>query len=167
MFCKSRSNNKRKKWQYQFKYYLSNINLMEMTDRYDTFLQRNVCDKILNASMEVFISSWHTHINSEVGPSRQGRNKLKTYRVYKKSYETEEYVKSRMSKNQRSALAKLRCGVAPIRLETGRYENIQKNLTFKIPFYLVLPIVLSFGAHAFFYLGTIRRFSWNDTTVSQ
>jgi hypothetical protein len=36
----------------------------------------------------------------------------------------------------------------------------------KIPFYLVPPIVFSFRAHAFFYLGTIRRFSWNDTTVS-
>jgi hypothetical protein len=32
---------------------------------------------------------------------------------------------------------------------------------FKIPFYLFLPIVFSF-----FYLGTIRRFSWNYTTVS-
>jgi hypothetical protein len=37
---------------------------------------------------------------------------------------------------------------------------------FKIPFYLVPPIVFSFRAHAFFYLGTIRRFSWNSTTVS-
>jgi hypothetical protein len=37
---------------------------------------------------------------------------------------------------------------------------------FNIPFYLVPPIVFSFRAHAFFYLGTIRRFSWNGTTVS-
>ena len=27
----------------------------------------------------------------------------------------------------RSAFAKFRCGVAPIRLETGRYENIPEN----------------------------------------
>jgi hypothetical protein len=37
---------------------------------------------------------------------------------------------------------------------------------FKIPFYLVPPIVFSFMAHTFFYLGTIFRFSWNDTTGS-
>jgi hypothetical protein len=37
---------------------------------------------------------------------------------------------------------------------------------FKIPFYLVLPIVFSFRAHAFFYLGTICHFSWNGTYVS-
>jgi hypothetical protein len=35
---------------------------------------------------------------------------------------------------------------------------------FKISFYSVQPIVFSFRAH--FYLGTIRRFSWNDTPVS-
>jgi hypothetical protein len=37
---------------------------------------------------------------------------------------------------------------------------------FKIPFYLVPPIVFSFRAKTLFYLGTIRRFSWNGTTVS-
>jgi hypothetical protein len=37
---------------------------------------------------------------------------------------------------------------------------------FKIPFYLVPPIVFSFRAKAFFYLGTIPCFSWNGTTVS-
>ena len=29
-----------------------------------------------------------------------------------------------MSRTRRSALAKFRCGVAPLRLETGRYERI-------------------------------------------
>ena len=29
-----------------------------------------------------------------------------------------------MSRAQRSSLAKFRCGVAPLRLETGRYENL-------------------------------------------
>jgi hypothetical protein len=37
---------------------------------------------------------------------------------------------------------------------------------FKISFYIVPPIVVSLRAHAFYYLGTIRRFSWNDTEVS-
>jgi hypothetical protein len=38
---------------------------------------------------------------------------------------------------------------------------------FKIPFYLVPPIVFSSRAKAFFYSGTIRRgFAWNGTTVS-
>jgi hypothetical protein len=37
---------------------------------------------------------------------------------------------------------------------------------FKIQIYLVPPIVFSFRAKAFYYLGTIRRFSRNGTTVS-
>jgi hypothetical protein len=37
---------------------------------------------------------------------------------------------------------------------------------FKIPFYLVLPIVFSFRAHTWFYLGTTYRLSWNGTHVS-
>jgi hypothetical protein len=51
-----------------------------------------------------------------------------------------------------------------------RQQNSEKlcNLRspFKIPFYLVPPIVFSFRAKAFFYLGTIHRFLWNGTTVS-
>ena len=41
------------------------------------------------------------------------------------SYETEAYIKCHvMSRTRRSALAKFRCGVAPLRIETGRYEMI-------------------------------------------
>jgi hypothetical protein len=37
---------------------------------------------------------------------------------------------------------------------------------FKIPFYSVPPIVFSFRAHVFFYLGTIRRLSWYGSKMS-
>jgi hypothetical protein len=45
-----------------------------------------------------------------------------------------------------------------------RLHNLRSP--FKNPFYLSPPIVFSFSAHAVFYLGTIRRFSWNGTTMS-
>ena len=35
-----------------------------------------------------------------------------------------------MIRSHRSALAKFRCGVAPIRSETGRYENLSVNERF-------------------------------------
>ena len=53
----------------------------------------------------------------------QGKNKLRTYRLFKHEYKTEEYAKCIMSRGNRSALAKFRCGVAPLRIETGRYER--------------------------------------------
>ena len=41
------------------------------------------------------------------------------------THDTEDYVKNHiMSGTRRSAVAKFRCGVAPLRVETGRYEII-------------------------------------------
>ena len=50
-----------------------------------------------------------------------GGNKLRTYRKFKENYDTEQYVKVITQKRYRSAYAKIRCGVAPIKLETCRY----------------------------------------------
>lgn len=51
--------------------------------------------------------------------------KLRTYITFKTDYETENYVKSYMSKQERSFLAQLRCGVLPLRVETGRYNGLR------------------------------------------
>lgn len=56
-----------------------------------------------------------------------GRNKLRIYRLFKTSYHVEQYCKMHMSFCHRSAQAKFRCGVAHIRLETGRYEGLPEN----------------------------------------
>ena len=40
----------------------------------------------------------------------------------------ENYVNARIPLKHRSAIAKCRCGVAPLRLETGRYENLPEDL---------------------------------------
>ncbi len=47
--------------------------------------------------------------------------KLRTYRTFKQSFETEDYVKNILSHKARQALAKFRCGVASFRIETGQY----------------------------------------------
>ena len=44
--------------------------------------------------------------------------------IFKSSYETEKYCKVLLPVTHRAAFAKFRCGVAPIRLETGRFENL-------------------------------------------
>ena len=70
------------------------------------------------------VAEWHDAINRETGRSGVGGNKLRTYRIFKSSYETEKYCKVSLPVTQRAAFAKFRCGVAPIRLETGRFENL-------------------------------------------
>ena len=56
---------------------------------------------------------------------RKWGNKLRTYKLFNYEYWVENYYKVLVPFNDRSAFAKLRCVVVPIRLETGRYENIK------------------------------------------
>ena len=50
--------------------------------------------------------------------------KLRKYRDIKLSLETESYVKSNMSRYNRSVLAKFRTGTFPINIELGRYRRL-------------------------------------------
>jgi len=53
----------------------------------------------------------------------QSSPKLKTYKLFKNTFETEIYVKLNLTKYERSMLAQFRCGILPLRIETGRYVN--------------------------------------------
>ena len=79
---------------------------------------------VKHASMSHFISDWKTTINSVTGRSNVGGNKLRTYKLFKHSFETEPYCNIILPRTHRSAFSRFRCGVAPIRLETGRYERL-------------------------------------------
>ena len=72
------------------------------------------------------LASWQedTCINREDALHGNGKNKLRTYKLFKSEYTTEEYLSIPIPRQHRSAYAKFRCGVAPIRLETGRYERL-------------------------------------------
>ena len=73
--------------------------------------------------MQVYFENcWREKLDAEfarVGHDAGG-NKLRTYRRFKESYTTEQYVRIIIQKKYRSAYAKFRCGVAAIELETGR-----------------------------------------------
>ena len=66
------------------------------------------------------VVKWRNDLQNTVG-------KLRTYKLFKHCYETESYCRIPLPYRQRSALAKFRCGVAPLRIETGRYQNIPEN----------------------------------------
>ena len=50
--------------------------------------------------------------------------KLRTCVPYKKLYHTKEYVNQLLLKRHRSVFAQFRCGILPIRIETGRFVGI-------------------------------------------
>ena len=66
-------------------------------------------------------------VSSDTGSAEIGGNKLRIYRMVKTEFETEAYVKCILGRQQRSALARFRCGTAAIRIETGRYEGLPEN----------------------------------------
>jgi hypothetical protein len=53
--------------------------------------------------------------------------KLRTLVTFKNCYLTEHYVSLNLSRNQRSVLAQLRCGILPLEIETGRYSGVSEE----------------------------------------
>jgi len=53
----------------------------------------------------------------------QSSPKLRTYKLFKNTFETEKCVKLNPTKHKRSMLAQFCCGILPLRIETGRYVN--------------------------------------------
>ena len=49
--------------------------------------------------------------------------KLRSYALHKFSFKTEPYVKKYYARNKRSLFAQLRCGILPLKIETGRFRN--------------------------------------------
>ena len=47
--------------------------------------------------------------------------KLRTYVQFKTAYHTEEYIKLNLNRSERYIIAQFRCGVLPLRIETGRF----------------------------------------------
>ncbi len=69
------------------------------------------------------ISNWEHNLNRIV---RVG-NKVRTYRTFKSDFRTEMYLKKPMRFKVHQSFAMLRCGAAPVWIETRRYENIALN----------------------------------------
>ena len=55
---------------------------------------------------------------------KKKKKKLRLYGRFNSEYETDNYVKYMMPRNHRNAYAKVRCGAALIRIETGWYEYL-------------------------------------------
>ncbi len=82
----------------------------------DTFYMFDI-DEVSSSLAASFIDDWHTKLWSN--GSGTGGSKLRTYRLFKSTYSPEIYLLENMPISHRSALAKFRCGTAPIRIETG------------------------------------------------
>lgn len=133
--------------------------IKEFLDKNDFHLYCNIQTPILRCSanfveqkvFDDYVNHWRNRINRDIGPSGNGRNKLRTYKTFKNDYVVEEHCKRILSIKHRSAFSKFRLGVAPIRIETGRYEGlIEDQRICPLKGLFVLAIVLKMNC-MFFY----------------
>ncbi len=85
-------------------------------------VEGKVLSDLDNVLSEHFENLWHTRVNRVESIRGPGRNELRTYKLFKQNITTEHYLLL-YNKKHRPAMAKFRAGVAPLRLETGRYDN--------------------------------------------
>ena len=88
---------------------------------------RVIKDQVAEFVFSRFKSEWSADKNRMNARNGNGRNKLRTYKQYKQEFKSETYLKCSMSRAHTSAYAKFRCGVVPIRIETGHYESLNYN----------------------------------------
>jgi hypothetical protein len=69
------------------------------------------------------MEDWSDRLNDDHTRRHGGTNKLRVYRTFKSVFNPEPYLTNRLPIKYRRAMSQIRCGVAPIAVELGRYCN--------------------------------------------
>ena len=102
-----------KNWSSEIEYILQKLDLLH------TYNNMEVCDiSIVKEKLYKLMQKEWVH---EV----KNKPKLRTYVMFKDNLDTEDYVKYNFSRHSRSVLAQFRLGILPIRVETGRFRNLE------------------------------------------
>ena len=126
-WCNFKGNSNCKNWCYTVKKKFEDLRLNGFADNQGRLRKKmyvNAAEEVLARSEE---RAWLDIIVKEQAVTGRGHNKLRTYRLMKRTYETEQYCLPRLPIKHRSAFAKFRCGVVPVRIETGWYERLELN----------------------------------------
>ena len=126
-WANSKGNRQCKNWFYHVKDMLVKIDLPNYTDINTSYPKRKMAQDVAEKLMISHISDWFDTVNRPRSVNGNGRNKLRTYNTFKTEYGLENYCKLIMPFKHRSSMAKFRCGVAPLRIETGRYEGLSED----------------------------------------
>ena len=120
-----------KNWNYKIEKIFRDIDIVIHLPKFRNWLFQitTKIDLITDKALAWYKNVWSKTLNLNKSIQKShGGNKLRSYRNFKTKYETEAYIKFNfLSCFNRSALAKFRLGVAPLRIETGRYESIPED----------------------------------------
>ena len=106
---------------------LTKLREIGLTNQLENPNKNIVKNAVISYMFDQYKSGWLRDINRETASRGLGRNKLRTYRLFKTEFKTESYLYCPMTKTHRRSFSKFRCGVAPLRLETGRYEGLSES----------------------------------------
>ena len=92
--------------------------LCETLDISTAYANKNLIDvnNVRDLLTDIMISKWKDEVAS--------KPKLRTYIAIKDNVEVENYVKYCYNRQNRSLMAQIRCGILPLKIETGRYSNL-------------------------------------------
>jgi len=106
------------------------LDLASVFNNCRTFSVKFITDAVINKLSSRHMYDWQMTIDKEASSRGNGRNKLRFYHLFKRFYGKEHYCTINMPLSHRAAFAKFRCGVAPLKIETGRYlgQAIEQRL---------------------------------------
>ena len=117
------ANNGIKNWYYKVKNICSKLKCELVLNLADQICTRSLVNHVKDGAKLFVENRWKEAIFNDRRKNQNARNKLRTYRTFKNTYGTAQYVNTCMKKCNRRALALFRSGCAPIAIETGRYNN--------------------------------------------
>jgi len=112
-----------KNWVFRVNCFMSSIGMQHIC-LVNEHLHQEVLLDVDTVLSEYYEQIWRTAVNRVGAVRGNGRNKLRTYRLFKSDIGSEQYVNIR-NRHHRSALAKFRSGTAPIAIELGRHNGVQ------------------------------------------
>ena len=127
-WCLQKSSASCKNWCYSVKHMFSALDLSTIFNNGHAYSTRFVIDEVISSLTIRHMYDWQMSIDKEAGSRGNGGNKLRVYRLFKRFYGVEHYCKENIPLSHRAAFAKFRCGVAPLKIETGRYMNLPVDL---------------------------------------
>lgn len=92
-------------------------------DHFSKYAIKNIAKCCTNKLTLNFEKQWSNRLFQDNRPNAVYGNKLRTYRKFKNTYKTEDYLKMHINCKYRKAYIKFRAGVAPINIELLRYAN--------------------------------------------
>ena len=75
---------------------------------------------VMELCQKKYVDEWTKDLHNDTRKVLGARNKLRTYRLFKTSFEPEAYLTGFLNIKYKRAFAMFRCGVAPLRVELDR-----------------------------------------------